>query len=184
MDATLTQNIKRLPTRAPEERPTIPLPVILSSIGMAALGVVSIYFTKEFYYAVLVFPLMLCAAAQPPFLLMLIIAMMPFQQSMLGESSSVNLSVSDMLTYLVWLPLPLVLLISGRRIRTGPAMIPILLFLLAACVSAGNAWHGANTVASLFRFTRMTLMPVLLFANARLSPGNHAKSLSGLYGVR
>ncbi len=169
MSATLTQNRQTAPPRAVESVKTIPLPVIFASIAMAALGLVSVYFTKELYYAILVLPLMLCAATQPPFLLMLIIALMPFQQSMLGEASSVNLSVSDMLTYLMWLPLPLILLTNGRRIRTGPAMIPIVLFLLAACISAANAWHDTNTIASLFRFTRMTLMPVLLFANARLS---------------
>jgi len=94
-------------------------------------------------------------------------ALMPFQQSIVGESSSLNICLSDLVMALLLVSAPFLWIPRGK-IACGLVTVPLLSFLLVVSVSAVMIWHGAYTVMSMVRFLRCTAAAILLFANSDL----------------
>ncbi len=114
--------------------------------------------------------LLLCgmiATRQVDKLMIATFALLPFQQSIVGESSPLNICLSDLVMVLLLMAAPFLWMRRGKVV-CGPVTAPLLIFLLVVTVSAAMIWHGAYTAMSLVRFFRGTAAAILIFANADL----------------
>lgn len=105
------------------------------------------------------------AALWPTLFMIAIFAAMPYQQSVVGGAANVNVSVSDLVAGVLALALPGITMRKGRFIA-GPALMPLLFFLLIVTIGTLVNWQGWSSVVSLGRMGVVTLGALLIFANA------------------
>ncbi len=112
-----------------------------------------------------VFCALQAAKLWPTLFLLAIFAAMPYQQSLLGGIAYVNVSAADIAAGLFALALPAIAMRKGRFIA-GPALMPLLFFLLIATIGTLVNWQGWASLVSLSRMAVVTLGALLIFANA------------------
>ena len=113
----------------------------------------------------LVFLACILTARHLPALLVAMFLLMPFQESITGPGVPVNIDASDAIALFLSLMLPVMLIRQGR-LRAGPVAVPLLIFCAVVSISSAVTWDGLDTAASLFRMFVVTVLSVLLFANA------------------
>ena len=159
------------PSKPPSSRP-------LSSIGWVAvialvLGWLFMQALDQGTFMALLLPGLLLTAfltcivteRHLPALLVAIFLLMPFQESIAGPTSPINVDASDAIALFVALMLPVMLIRQGR-LHAGPVAVPLLIFSAVATISSIVFWDGLDTAASLFRMFVVTVLSVLIFANA------------------
>ncbi|BCW98671.1 MAG: hypothetical protein KatS3mg024_1498 [Armatimonadota bacterium] len=105
------------------------------------------------------------ASLWPTLFMIAIFAAMPYQQSVVGGFANVNVSVSDLVAGVLALALPSITMRKGRFLA-GPALMPLLFFLLIATIGTLVNWQGWSSLVSLSRMAVVTLGALLIFANA------------------
>lgn len=151
-----------------------PLMALFCAVLAAALGYVFIKGVTVSMTAAVAIPILVLVAflwsrmgeKHIPALLIAMFACLPFQQSLTGgESAAVSISTTDCIALLLVLVLPMVALRHGR-LQTGPVGLPMFIFFSVALISSIVFWSGLGTANSLFRMFMVTLVAVLVFANA------------------
>ncbi len=112
-----------------------------------------------------VFCALQAAALWPAGFMIAIFGAMPYQQSVLGGFADVNISVSDITAGVLGLALPGIAMRKGRFLA-GPALMPLLFFLLIVTVGTLVNWQGRASLLSVSRMAVVTLGALLIFANA------------------
>ena len=141
--------------------------------GAAALGYVFVKGIEVSMAAAVVIPILIVVAflwsrmgeRHVPVLLIAMFGLLPFQMSLTGETAAVSISATDCIALLLVLVLPMMALRRGR-IQTGPVGLPMFIFFSVAVISSVVFWSGLGTANSLFRMFMVTLVAVLVFANA------------------
>jgi O-antigen ligase len=95
--------------------------------------------------------------------------LMPFQQSVLGETSSLNLCASDFIAFVLMLRLVVALPARGRA-RVGPPALFLLVFFAVNVLSSALHWDGMATAVSVARMFVSTVGALIVFANLQVSP--------------
>lgn len=96
-------------------------------------------------------------------------ALMPFQQSLVGEDAPCNLCAADITLSLLLIAVG-VRCVQQGRVRLGSMALPLFLFLSVVFTSGLLTYSGGHTLMALARILRGTLAPVLLFANGDTRP--------------
>jgi hypothetical protein len=95
--------------------------------------------------------------------------LMPFQQSVLGESSALNLSAVDFIAFALMLRLVVTIPARGSA-RVGPPAVFMLLFFAVNILSSALHWDGMASAVSLARMFVATVGALMVFANLQTSP--------------
>jgi len=121
-------------------------PLVALLLACGAIGIVIAYW----------FPWLFMMAA---------FAAMPFQQSLAGPLSKVNVSATDCIAGFFALALPGIFM-RRRQAAIGPAGVPLAFFFLVCTVSSMLTWEGLGTGVSLARMFVQTVVAVWIYANA------------------
>lgn len=104
-----------------------------------------------------------CLATDLRLLTVAVLAVMPFQQSIFRAGGPANVSATDVL--MAMSVLLLLQAMSRRKLRAGPAALPLGLFLAFSALSSAMAWEGRSTLVSIGRNFTVTLVPMMLLAS-------------------
>jgi O-antigen ligase len=99
-----------------------------------------------------------CCVAGARWLLPVMFAFLPFQQSIVP--AGINVAASDVVNGC------LLLLLLGRinSVATSPAVLPLLFYLMVSTLASIVNWSGGDTAISLLRMLATTLVPLLVFS--------------------
>ena len=117
--------------------------------------------------AITLFVLLVLGLRDYRLLVVALFGVMPFQQSVFGGAVA-NVSPADCVAAV--LSLALLREATAGRLRGGPALWPVVIFLAIGTMSSALDWDGRETLVSLGRMYTITLLPMLVFANLDRRP--------------